>query len=92
MKVDKSVEIAALLEVIEEYGPIVRQAVPIVQSMASDSKPLMDSFCDFIVDSTHRMIVRYETLGYSKAEAIEMVRWNKQTLYEANKSYNQNKK
>lgn len=84
-------ELVELIAVIEEFGPIVEKAVPLVMSMAKDCKPIMDGLMAYQVEATHSTIVAYEKLGYTRKQAMQLTMWNKQVMVDSFKQGNKSK-
>lgn len=65
-------EIIQIIEIADEFVPIVKKGVEKSNTLLREFRPLIDNFVDYIADSKIKMINKYLDSGFSRDEAILM--------------------
>ena len=77
-----------IVEIAEEYFPVVKKAIPLIKKLGKEFKPLMDALSDNFVDSNVRCIKRYQDNGFTRDEAILMTISTRVSIQEAVRNMN----
>ena len=72
MKIDQDVidTIMSMVEMSENFKPVVSSVVDTIQEHSKILKPLIDSLIDYTIESKIKTIEAFQNAGFTKQEAI----------------------
>ena len=76
-------DIEGITDLVKEYIPAIKKAIPLLGELKEDIIPLLESFTDETVDLQIRAIARYKDKGFSHEDAMRLCLSHKIALTDA---------